>query len=200
MTLLLNGSQKLNPSNSLLFLKYISKYLNDYKILSLMKNNYESILDALNNNDSIIIAFPLYVDSPNTITLSFLDYIYDNKISLNKKRVYFVINCGFREGEQNITALNIAKNWCLKVNAIYSGAILIGAGEVIGNRKLKFLSNKAFRKLKKFSLFVNNNTSCPEIITTVSFLGNKFYCKVANDSWNNKGKKNGLSKDDLRME
>ena len=199
MNLLLNGSQKLKPSNSLYFLKYISNYFEDYKIYSLMKDHYEHIINAINSCDNIIIAFPLYVDSPNTITLSFLDYIYDNKISLNKKKIYFIINCGFREGEQNKTALNIVKNWCLKVNAIYGGAILIGAGEVIGNKKLRFVSFTAYKKLKKFAKSVNDSKNI-EITTTLNLLGNKGYIKIANDSWDKKGKENGLDKNDLRME
>ena len=51
--------------------------------------------------------------------LNFLDYIVDNNINIYNKLIYVVINCGFREGEQNITALNIVKRWCEKVEANY---------------------------------------------------------------------------------
>ena len=195
---LINGSQKLKNSNSKYFIDYISNYLNDYIIFDLKHNNYKDIFNCIKCSDTIILAFPLYVDSPNSLTLNFLDYIYDNNINLKNKKLYVIINCGFMEGKHNITALNIIKNWCVKVNLTYQGAILIGAGEIVGKKSYKFISRNALRKLKKFSISIKNNKKSNDIITTMDLLNNKMYCMLANISWNKKCKKNKLSKIDIK--
>lgn len=197
MHILLNGSQKIKKSNSLHFLNYISKNLDEHKTFSLKDDDYLDIVDSIENCDNVVIAFPLYVDSPNTITLSFLDYIFDNKISINKN-IYVVINCGFLESKQNITALNIIKNWCEKVGANYAGSVLIGAGEVAGNRKYRLLSAKVYKDLRNFSRCINNNILCNDKLSELSLLNDKLYCFFANLSWNKNGLKNNLNKEDIR--
>lgn len=197
MYTLISGSQKVINSNSLYFLKEISKNLDNYKIFELKKDKYKIIIESIEKSDGVVIAFPLYVDSPTSITLSFLDYIIDNNINLKKKKIYVVINCGFREGEQNITALNIIKKWCEKVGVIYNGSIMIGAGEIVGKKKFKFISFTALKKLKYFSKYIRLKQKSKDIITTMDLLNNKAYCYIANLSWNKKSKLNNLSKQDL---
>ena len=197
MYTLINGSSKTNNSNSEYFINYISKYLENYQIFSLKYDNINQIIDSINNSDTIILAFPLYVDSPNYHTLNFLDYIYDNNISLDDKKLYVIINCGFKEGEQNITALNIIKRWSSKVNINYNGSILIGAGEIIGKKRYKIVSRKALNYLKKFANSIKDKRKTDDIITTTSFINSKTYCLLANISWKNKAKKNNLTKEDI---
>ena len=197
MYTLINGSQKVSNSNSLYFLKYIGEYLTEYDIFDLKKENYKDILDSINISESIVIAFPLYADSPSSIILKFLDYIYDNQIDLDNKRLYVVINCGFREGKQNITALNIIKNYCKKANLRFSGGLLIGAGEIVGKPNYKFITKNAHKSLHEFSVSVSNNKPCNDIITTMDLLTNRVYCMFANHSWTKSGRKYKLSKKDI---
>ena len=198
MYTLINGSQKNYKSNSRYFLDYISKYLDDYTIYNLKYDDFNDIIDSIINADTIIIAFPLYVDSPNSLTLKLLDYIYDNNIDLSNKKLYVIINCGFREGIHNITALNIIKNWASKVNIEYSGSILIGAGEIVGKEEYSYITSIATNKLKKFSKCIKKNKNIKDIITTMDLLTNRLYCMFANLSWTKKGKINNLTKDDLK--
>ena len=197
MYTMISGSQKSVVGNSMRFLNYVSEYLDEYQIFDLRKKNFKEIINNIKISNAIVLAFPLYVDAPNSLTLSFLDYIYDNKIDLESKRIYVIINCGFKEGEQNITALNIIKRWCNKVNATYSGCILIGAGEVVGNPKLKFISKTAFKRLKQFSISAGNGIQSDDIITTIDLLSNKTYCMLANYSWYKKSRGNKLKKSDI---
>lgn len=199
MHILINGSQKIEKSNSAYFLKYITKNLEKYKIFNLKNDDYEDIINNIILADNVVIAFPLYADSPNTITLSFLDYIIDNNIPLNTN-IYVIINCGFLESEHNLTALNIIKNWCLKVGTNYMGAVLIGAGEVAGNKKYRLISNKVFQNLKILSNNIKENTSNGDQLCTISLLKSKLYCLCANMSWNKSGYKNGLDQDDIKKE
>lgn len=197
MYTLINGSHKVKNSNSLYFLKLLGNNLDSFNIYNLKFDSYEEIINNIEQSDTIILAFPLYVDCPTSMTLKFLDYIYDNKIFLNKKNLYAIINCGFKEGEQNITALNIIKRWCYKVNANYKGAILIGAGEIVGNPKYKLICRNAIKNLKEFSTYIKSKKKCNEYITTMDLLNSKTYCYLANKSWNKKGKVNKLTKKDI---
>lgn len=194
MYTLINGSQKVNNSNSKYFLNYISNYLEDYNIFDLMHHSYKDILNNVDISEIIILAFPLYVDSPNTITLKFLDYIYDNQINLANKSIYVIINCGFKEGKHNITALNIVKNWCHKLKIKYNGALLIGAGEIVGKKNYHFICHKALKDLHRFSINIKSKTKTSDIITTIDLINNKMYCILANNSWLKKCKKNNLTK------
>lgn len=199
MYTLISGSPKPKGSNSLYFLKNISSNLEESKIYELKKNKYEEILKSISKSDVIVFAFPLYVDSLTSITLSFLDYIIDEKINLENKLIYVVINCGFREGEQNITGISVMKRWCEKVGAIYSGSIMIGAGEIVGKQKYKFISRKALKQLKDFTNYIKLKEKSTNIITTMDLINNKLYCYMANLSWNKKGKLYNLSESDLRI-
>ena len=196
MYTLINGSSKIGESNSNNFLNYISDYSDKYIIYSIKKDNFEDIIKSIKLSSTIVLAFPLYVDSPNTYTLRLLDYMYDNNIGENKN-IYVVINCGFKEGEQNITALNIIKRFCSKIKANYMGAILIGAGEIVGKKEYKFISRKALKKLKEFSLCIKENRKCDYIITTMDLLSNRQYCFLANRSWTKRAKNNNLTKKDV---
>ena len=199
MYTIINGSPKVINSNSSYFINIITKNLDKCNIFELKEGNYNNIINGINKSKTIIFAFPLYVDSPTSVTLSFLDYIIDNEITLKNKSVYSIINCGFREGEQNITALNIIKNWCEKVGSTYKGSILIGAGEIVGKKKYRFISNKAIKSLKEFSNIIKEDNA-KEIITTMDLLNDKLYCILANLSWNKKGRINNLTKKELKIE
>ena len=199
MYTLINGSQKNHSSNSRYFLDYISNYLEDYNTYDLKNHDFMDIIKSITKANTIVLAFPLYEDSPNSLTLKLLDYIYDNKINLSNKELYVIINCGFREGTHNITALNIIKNWANKVNIEYKGAILIGAGEIVGKKKFSYITSIAINKLKKFSKCIKNNSYTKDIITTMDLLTNRLYIMFANASWNKQGKNNNLSKKDLKM-
>lgn len=200
MYTLISGSPKMTQSNSLYFLNIVKEKLDKSNIFELKRHRYDDIIDSINTSNTIVLAFPLYVDSPPSLTLKFLDYIIDNKINLDNKLVYIIINCGFREGEQNITAVNIIKRWCEKTNAQYACSILIGAGEIVGKPKYKFISTKALKKLNEFVDIIKNKQIKTDIITTVDILNNKLYCFLANKSWTNNGKRYKLSKKDLMIQ
>ena len=200
MYTLISGSPKLKPSNSMTFINKIKSTLEDYSVFELKKHNYDEILSSIKDSEVIVLAFPLYVDSPTSITLEFLDYIVDNKIDLKNKQVYSIINCGFRDGNQNVTAANIISAWCKKVNAKYSGSLLIGAGEIIGNSKYKYLSTKANKTLNNFSKIIKTKATTKDIVTTVNILNDRMFCFFANIFWNKDGKKFKQTKKDMKIE
>lgn len=199
MYALINGSPKPLSSNSEYFLDIISNDLDDFFKLDLKKDKYHVIVNNIKKSDIIVLAFPLYVDSPPSIVLNLLDYLYDERIDIENKSLYVIINCGFREGEQNITALNIIKRWCEKKKILYKGSILIGAGEIAGKKQYKYICRKALNKLHEFSFFIKDKEICSDLITTVDFLNNQIYCFLANYNWSKKGKMNGLNKFKMKI-
>ena len=199
MFTLINGSPRNNRSNSKYFLSFIEQKLDNYNLFYINKDKFCTILDSINTSDTIVFSFPLYVDSEPSSLLSFMDYIIDNNIDISNKKVYAVVNCGFLEGEQNITAIEIIKRWCYKTNTIYSGSILIGAGEIVGKKKYQLITKKALKKLNIFAENVLNQKEFDDILTTMSFMNPRLYCTLANISWSKNGRKNGLSNDELRM-
>lgn len=198
MYTLINGSPKPINSNSLNFLKKISKNIQHDKIFDLKTKKYEELIENIYKSNIIVLSFPLYADSPPSITLEFLDYIIDNKINLKNHILYVIINCGFKEAEQNITALNIIKNWCNKVELIYGGSLLIGAGEITGKEKFKTISKKVNKQIKDFSNIIKEKQINKEFLTTIDILNNKAYCFIANIFWTKNGKENKLSKKDIK--
>ncbi len=199
MFTLINGSPRNNRSNSKYFLSFIEQKLDNYNLFYINKDKFCTILDSISISDTIVFSFPLYVDSEPSSLLSFMDYVIDNNIDISNKKVYTVVNCGFLEGEQNITAIEIIKRWCYKTNTIYSGSILIGAGEIVGKKKYQLITKKALKELNIFAENVLNQKKFDDIITTMSFMNPRLYCTLANISWSKNGRKNGLSNDELRM-
>lgn len=199
MFTLINGSPRNNRSNSKYFLSFIEQKLDNYNLFYINKDKFCTILDSISISDAIVFSFPLYVDSEPSSLLSFMDYIIDNNIDISNKKVYAVVNCGFLEGEQNITAIEIIKRWCYKTNTIYSGSILIGSGEIVGKKKYQLITKKALKELNIFAENVLNQKKFDDIITTMSFMNPRLYCTLANISWSKNGRKNGLSNDELRM-
>ena len=200
MYTLINGSPKVNLSNSNYFLTKLKSNLDEYNLFELKKSQKEDIINSIKKSQVIVFAFPLYVDSPPSIVLDFLDYIVDNKINLKDKKVYIIINCGFREGTQNKTAINIIKTWCKRTKATYVCSILIGAGEIVGKEKYKYISTNATKKVNEFINIVKNKEIKEDIITTVDIMDNKIFCFLANISWTNNGKKFKLTKKDLKQQ
>ena len=92
MYTLINGSPKIKPSNSMFFLNKIKQSLEEYSVFELKKHKYDEIIKSIEESQVIVLAFPLYVDSPPSLTLEFLDYIIEKKIDLKGKYFYNIIN------------------------------------------------------------------------------------------------------------
>lgn len=199
MYTLINGSPKIRLSSSMNFLQELSKKIDKYNLFELRKDKYDVIINSIEKSDVIVLSFPLYVDSPTSIVLSFLDYIVDNKIKLTNKLIYVIVNCGFRESVQNKTAVNILKNWCMKVDAKYMGSLQIGAGEMVGHNEYNFISRKVKKAVLKFSDIVKDKRQTDDIHATVDFFTNKMFCFVANCFWNKRGRENNLLEKDIRI-
>lgn len=181
----INGSPKLNNSAS-------NKFLNDIKsaedkIQYVYMNNYEDIIANVINSDTIVLSFPLYADSPTSGVLDFFEYIKNNTIDLSDKNLYYIVNCGFYEPQQNNTAIDIVRCFCENNKINFKGGLSIGAGPIIGIRDSKLiyriLTKSYDNKINEFKEKIQNNKNVDMNITLS--LNKRLYVYAANISWKN---------------
>ncbi len=144
---LLNGSPKYKNSSSELLLADLKRCLlksaeaaetagREPEILETALHHETvpaEIMDKLLSADAWVISCPLYVDGLPGHLLSCLLQLED---ALRKKEhpearqifIYGIVNCGFYEGIQAETALEILENFCGKTGLIWGGGIGVGGG------------------------------------------------------------------------
>ncbi len=205
MVILLNCSFRGEKSNSNYFLSQLEKFISEpckRKNLTSIKN-IDEFAKELSNADTLVLGMPLYVDGVPAQVLEMMEKLYQNhKDSLIKLRVYVVTNLGFYEGEQAEILLQITENWCKKMNFTYSGAISIGAGEMLGSLTSvpidKGPNKNLGNALKTLATHISNNSIAENIIVKPSGFSRSMYMFVGNMNWPPQAKKNGLKKKDIK--
>lgn len=203
--MMIDGSPKVSKSNSEYFLNILSDFIESKDIVKYKlskKVDYEDIIKEINTIDTLVFAFPLYVDSLPSHVLEFLIMLEENfKDNLKGVNVYVIANCGFYEGKQNKIALNIMKCWCKKMNIKWAQGIGIGAGEMMGGLRNvpmgKGPNTNLGLALDNLAKNINENKSEDDIFTTPSMFPRFAFRLAANRFWISKANRNGLKKRDL---
>ena len=203
--MMIDGSPKVSKSNSEYFLNILSDFIESKDIVKYKlskKVDYEDIIKEINTIDTLVFAFPLYVDSLPSHVLEFLIMLEENfKDNLKGLNVYVIANCGFYEGKQNKIALNIMKCWCKKMNIKWAQGIGIGAGEMMGGLRNvpmgKGPNTNLGLALDNLAKNINENKSGDDIFTTPSMFPRFAFRLAANRFWISKANRNGLKKRDL---
>lgn len=203
--MMIDGSPKVSKSNSEYFLNILSDFIESKDIVKYKlskKVDYEDIIKEINTIDTLVFAFPLYVDSLPSHVLEFLIMLEENfKDNLKGVNVYVIANCGFYEGKQNKIALNIMKCWCKKMNIKWAQGIGIGAGEIMGGLRNvpmgKGPNTNLGLALDNLAKNINENKSGDDIFTTPSMFPRFAFRLAANRFWISKANRNGLKKRDL---
>ena len=197
---MIDGSPKVSKSNSEYFLNILSDFIESKDIVKYKlskKVDYEDIIKEINTIDTLVFAFPLYVDSLPSHVLEFLIMLEENfKDNLKGVNVYVIANCGFYEGKQNKIALNIMKCWCKKMNIKWAQGIGIGAGEMMGGLRNvpmgKGPNTNLGLALDNLAKNINENKSGDDIFTTPSMFPRFAFRLAANRFWISKANRNGL--------
>ena len=200
--MMIDGSPKVSKSNSEYFLNILSDFIESKDIVKYKlskKVDYEDIIKEINTIDTLVFAFPLYVDSLPSHVLEFLIMLEENfKDNLKGVNVYVIANCGFYEGKQNKIALNIMKCWCKKMNIKWAQGIGIGAGEMMGGLRNvpmgKGPNTNLGLALDNLAKNINENKSGDDIFTTPSMFPRFAFRLAANRFWISKANRNGLKK------
>ena len=133
--LLLNGSPRGARANSRIVLDALRSRMgegHEYRLVETMTGTADS--DDL-EVDFIVLAFPLYIDSLHSRLLAWLmsyEALRRQAGAAGRVGMIAVANCGFKEGVQTKTALDIVAHFCSRAGIEWRGGLGIGTGEMIG--------------------------------------------------------------------
>lgn len=220
---LIDGSPKVNGSSSGILLKDIGEKLTEGKrreaghpeseaqktgspgaetveVGAHTPSIQESALKELKDADAFLFACPLYVDGLPSHLLSCLMQLEKASFSDGKKYVYGIVNCGFYEGVQAKTALEILANWCERTGLAWGGGVGVGGGgalsmlpDVPSGHGPKAAIDKALLTLAEAILTEKTQEN---IYVSVN-MPRIFYKMAAQMGWRHMMKKNGGRTKDL---
>ena len=147
---------------------------------------------GVSSADTLVLAFPLYVDGLPASLLLALQALPQNSY----QNVYALCNCGFYEGRQTAIAFELLENFCGATGRIFCGGVGIGGGGLIPS--LSFLpyvvhpQRKAYRALQ--TLAERIKTSLPMDICYLSpTLPRWLYMAAAESSFKQPAKRRSLA-------
>ncbi len=225
--LLIVGSPRvIRRSSSSIFGEYLLQKMKLYGCVTetyTLKRNIDretgqsDLCAAVDRNDIIIFAFPLYADALPYMATKALEIIAGHKNSMHEKKAqvfYTIVNCGFPEYQQNALALAICYNFAYNSGLIWAGGLSIGAGEAFGigtplnDPKRKGLPvNLLIEALNEIAKDLAEgrvvSESAQEIMTKIPIPGLSFglwqwmYKKFGTHGWMQQSKENGVKKEQL---
>jgi len=140
-TVFINASPKRTFSASDYFLDVQRFFVKGQKVKEKLRNqnDYERILNTLQDADAVVFSLPLYVDGIPSHVIPFLKemegFCKENKLQFP---VYVISNGGFIEGKQNEASLQIFENFCARSGLSWGGGIGIGGGVMLNVLKIMF--------------------------------------------------------------
>ncbi len=202
---MINGSPKAKDSTSGALLEDLQKCISSDLVIEqfhfIKPEIDETIASKLNSCDVWVFSFPLYVDGIPSHLLSCLCQIEEMSIDNKNIRVFAIVNSGFYEGIQNAIAIQILKNFCVKLNLKWGMGIGVGGGGSLAYVKSvplgkgpKTSLGKAFKTLA--DNLNNNNSFSHDSYLSVDF-PRLFYKISAEMGWKQMIKKNGKAVKDL---
>ena len=205
-TVAFNCSTRGNNSNSGRFLNVVEGSLNGEVTrvnLASYINKPDEAIEFLLSAQKIILAMPLYVDGISSAMLKLMvdaeKECAGNKEQMKNKKVYVIANMGFYESKQLSNLNYMVKSWCLKCGFEYCGAVLIGAGVMMG--QVLPLKNAGpgkfvYEDLIKMADAINASENLPDIYTRVNKFPRIAYYFAGNSGFVKTAKSNGLTKKD----
>ena len=210
---LINGSPKKIDSASGVLLKMVEENLNEsgsdniFKCHIYSECNKEETLEKLAECDTLLIAYPLYIDTLPSHVLRFMKTFEDYLKTQNnqkERRVFAISNCGYYEARHNKVGISVVENWTSHIGALFAGAVAVGGGGMIpsvyksagNNGPLKTISASMKKLADKINDETNKEGEIQEVHPAFPFF---LYKKVSHNLWNKMAKENGLTKKDLEI-
>jgi hypothetical protein len=113
------------------------------------------LLQAIDRSDLLILAFPLYVDSPPYLVAAALERIAAHRQTQPAPKppsFLVIVNCGFPEAHHNRTALAICEQFAVAAGLRWAGGLALGAGGAISGRPLAEVSGMSRNVLAALDL------------------------------------------------
>lgn len=150
-TVFIDCSPKKRKSASKFIASFTGMFVKDRKeYLPLhTPSDYDRILEAVTDADSIVFSMPLYVDGIPSHILPFLKRmeVFSKEHNL-KSNIYVISNCGFIEGKQTEPLMQCMENFCMKSGLNWCGGLGIGGGVMMNVMRIMvfvFLGMLLFR-------------------------------------------------------
>lgn len=204
---MINGSPKPGKSNSAIMLKTLDPLLSTGNEITYYNINKRPLTIEqyceLCRMDTLIIAFPLYVDGiPSHLFRMLVALEEFMKVEREQEiYVYAIINNGFFEGRQNHIALEILRNWCLRSGLHFGQGLGQGAGEMMGFLEKVPLGQGPLKNLGKAMESLSHNIHSRSVGESMLFSPNfprfAWRFSATHSFWNATAKKNGLKKKDI---
>ena len=195
-TVLLSGSLRGKEANSRALLERMNRRLGaEIADLVSCRGDYEALAAQLRAAETIVLATPLYVDGLPSAVLRLLAALA--KDPGGKKRIYVIANLGFYESRQIQNLLAFVRNWCGQCGYTYAGGLAVGAGAMNAQLLKLTPAKNAVAGLERFASAVLDGRSINDHYEDSFRFPRAAYVFAANRSWLPKGKKNGLTKEDL---
>lgn len=202
-TLMLCGSPHGEGGNSTFYLNALLEKLGGegqlYNTIQSPEISEKAFLQAIKNGDNIVFSFPLYADALPAYFLAFLSKIRKSAEGIvSQSRVYVIVNNGFYDDMQNSIAIRIMWKWCDECGLAKGRALAVGAGGMVHLAPLgKGPLAQADTALEQMAEDIRNNKSGDTIFIRPSF-PRFLYTFMGNMGFVSEGKKNGLSKADIK--
>ena len=193
---LVNGSPKNKDSASEVILKALCERVGEASECvpcSSVNQSKQEIMEAVSGCKALIFAFPLYVDGIPSHLLRLLDEMqHDIADAVPGAMVYVIVNNGFYEGSQNITALEMMRNFCVSSGLAWGQGMCVGAGGManaapVGHGPMKNLG----LALDRLSINILDGKSVEDYIFEPNF-PRFLYKAAAHMGWRMQARKNGL--------
>lgn len=199
--MLLNGSPKKEGSASGIILASLRERIgktHECFLCHAARQDKQEIMRVLCGANAMVVAFPLYVDGIPSHLLRLLDEMWheiaDAAPSL---RVYAIVNNGFYEGRQNITALEMMRNFCDRAGLVWGQGVAVGAGGMTGAASIGHGPMKNLGlALDRLSKHILNGETSEDNVFEPNF-PRFLYKAAAHMGWKSQARKNGLKTDIL---
>lgn len=140
---IINGSPKKTEGATLVIINLVKEILGEdievfqgIDFIGKPEKERKILIDNILKADTLLIAFPLYVDSLPMPLIKTLESIEKESESLESlPKVYGISQCGFYEASQNETALKIIENFCNRLGLKWQYGLGIEAGVLLNHMK-----------------------------------------------------------------
>lgn len=177
--------------------KWSCEWFHTHHVLQ-SQEDWDAMVASMSRADVILLAAPLYVDGLPAPVIETLHRLLEAKSMLvsegNPPRMVSLLNCGFVESKQNITAQSMVHLFCESMGFQWAGGISVGAGGMI-NKRIREALETASNALRDDILIPN----AVEVLTRKPIINPWLYALGGSFMWRRWAKANGV-RDQLKAQ
>jgi hypothetical protein len=162
-----------------------------------------ALLSAVAESDIVVLAFPLYVDSPPAPVINVLEKIAQQRkkvAAIKPQKLLAIVNNGFPQSIQNATAIKICQQFAVETNFEWLCGLSLGGGGAINGVPLSEVGGYAKNIRKALDLTAESLLSNQPVPETAMQLISKplvpksLFLFFGNRSWKRLAKQFGAEK------